>query len=65
MPNLQEMSNAELKQYMAEHRNDDEAFSSALEVLMSRREPNAPRYSADMSLEEMEKVIKEKLDQAS
>ena len=65
MLDLQKMSNAELKQYMAEHRNDDEAFSSALAVLMSRRQPSAPRYSADMSFEEMEKVIKEKLDEAS
>lgn len=65
MINLKEMSNAELKQYLAENRNNDDAFSAALEVLISRREPNAPRYSANMSLEEMEQVIKQKLDRDS
>jgi hypothetical protein len=38
-PNLSAMTNAELKQYISEHRNDQEAFQAALEVLMSRRNP--------------------------
>lgn len=43
---LNDMTNAELKQYISENRNDDEAFSAALGVLLSRRDPNAPVYSA-------------------
>jgi hypothetical protein len=45
------MTNAELKQYISVHRNDDQAFRAALEVLMSRRDPNAPYqpYPFDLS----------------
>lgn len=35
------MTNTELKQYISEHRNDESAFRAALEVLISRRDPNA------------------------
>jgi hypothetical protein len=38
---LHEMTNAELKQYISAHRNDEEAFRAALEVLLGRRDPNA------------------------
>ena len=65
LSDLKKMNNTQLKQYLAQHRNDDEAFSQALAILMSRRDPNATRYSGDMTLEEMEKVIKDKLDRAS
>jgi len=41
-PELSEMTNAELKQYISKNRNDEKAFRTALEVLMSRRDPNAP-----------------------
>jgi hypothetical protein len=39
---LHQMTNAELKQYISAHRNEDQAFRAALQVLMSRRDPNAP-----------------------
>ncbi len=61
LSDLEKMNNTQLKQYLAQHRNDDAAFSQALAILMSRRDPNATRYSGDMTLEEMEKVIKDKL----
>lgn len=53
---LHQMTNAELKQYISAHRNDDQAFRAALEVLMSRRDPNAPYqpYPFDLSDPEAE-----------
>lgn len=39
--NLHQLTNTELKRYISEHRNDEKAFRAALEVLMSRRDPNA------------------------
>lgn len=64
LSNLEQMNNTQLKQYLAQHRNEDEQFSQALAILMGRRDPNATKYSADMTLEEIEKVIKDKLDRA-
>lgn len=61
LSNLEQMDNLQLKQYLARHRNNDAAFSQALAVLMSRRDPEATRYSGDMTLEEIERVIKNKL----
>lgn len=54
--NLYEMTNTELKQYISAHRNDGEAFRSALEVLISRRDPSAPfqPYPFDLNDPEME-----------
>lgn len=60
-----QMSDAELRQYMSEHRNDEEAFSQALEVLMERK-----KYSfkypppQQMSKEEIEAIFKSKLNQS-
>jgi hypothetical protein len=42
MQDLYQMTNAELKQYISAHRNDKDSFRAALEVLLSRRDPNAP-----------------------
>jgi hypothetical protein len=39
--NLHQMTNYALKQYLSQHRNDEKAFRAALEVLISRRDPNA------------------------
>ena len=58
---LEKMNNIQLKQYLAVNRNDDAKFSQALEILMKRRNPNAIRYSSNMTLEEIGKVIKDKL----
>ncbi len=50
------MTNAELKQYISAHRNEEQAFRAALEVLMSRRDPNMPYqpYPFDLSDPEAE-----------
>ncbi|MBW4621142.1 MAG: hypothetical protein KME17_17510 [Cyanosarcina radialis HA8281-LM2] len=55
-PDLHQMTNAELKEYISAHRNDDRAFRAALEVIMSRRDPNAPYqpYPFDLSDPESE-----------
>ncbi|MBA3920796.1 MAG: hypothetical protein H0X31_03415 [Nostocaceae cyanobacterium] len=64
MANLKKMSVAELKEYLKVHRNDDEAFSQALEELISRNQ-GAIRYSANLPLSDMERIIREKLQSAS
>jgi hypothetical protein len=65
---LHQMTNAELKQYISVHRNEDQAFRAALEVLMSRRDPNAPYqpYPFDLSDPEVEvqAIFAKKLSQA-
>lgn len=64
--NLDQMTTPELKQYLSEHRNDEEAFRVALQVLMSRRDPNAPRQAYPFDLEdpkrEVEAILREKLN---
>ncbi|AFZ32972.1 hypothetical protein Glo7428_4533 [Gloeocapsa sp. PCC 7428] len=65
-PNLSLMTNTELKQYLSQHRNDQEAFRAALEVLMSRRNPtNRQPYPFDLANpeSEVEALLKEKLHQ--
>jgi hypothetical protein len=64
-PNLSQMTNAELKQYLSEHRNDPEAFQAALEVLMSRRNPaNRQPYPFNLANpeREVEAIFREKLN---
>jgi hypothetical protein len=66
MPDLSEMTNTELKQYISEHRNDVEAFQAAMEVLMSRRNPaNRHPYPFDMVNPEVEveALLRERLNQ--
>lgn len=62
MPNLKEMSIVQLKQYLSSHRDDDEAFSEALGELINRNRDTV-RYPADLPLPEMERIIREKLNQ--
>ncbi len=62
---LSEMTNSELRQYLSKHRNDEEVFSQALEVLLSRKKdgfkyPNP--YS--MPYEEVEAIFKSKLNES-
>ncbi|WP_207714040.1 hypothetical protein [Scytonema sp. UIC 10036] len=61
------MTNAELKQYISQHRNNEEAFRAALEVLMSRRDPNAPYQPYPFELtdpkSEVEALLIEKIKQ--
>ncbi len=66
MPNLSQMTFAELKRYLSEHRNDQEAFRAALEVLMSRRNPanlQPSPFELDNPESEVEAILKEKLKQ--
>lgn len=66
--NLHQMTNTQLKRYLSEHRNDDQAFRAALEVLISRRHPNAPYQPYPFDLAdpqgEVEALLMEKLNQA-
>jgi hypothetical protein len=59
---LLEMTNQELRQYLSENRNNEEAFSQALELLISRKEEGFkyPPPSA-MNLEEIEAILRAKL----
>jgi hypothetical protein len=65
---LHQMTNSELKQYISVHRNDREAFRAALEVLISRRDPNAPYQPYPFNLDdpegEVKAIFEEKLKQA-
>jgi hypothetical protein len=57
---LHQMSSLQLKQYLAEHRNDDEQFADALEELIKRdHEPII--YSKDLPLEEQETILINKI----
>jgi hypothetical protein len=59
------MTNAELKRYLSEHRNDQEAFQAALEVLMSRRNlANRQPYPFSLANpeREVEAIFREKLN---
>jgi hypothetical protein len=66
--NLHEMTTSELKQYISEHRNNEEAFREALQVLLSRQDPNTPRYPYPFDLAdpegEVETLLKEHLNRS-
>ncbi|HEY9694426.1 MAG TPA: hypothetical protein V6D15_19665 [Oculatellaceae cyanobacterium] len=68
MQNLDQMTTAELKQYLSEHRNDEEAFRIGLQTLMNRRDPNTPRQPYPFDLDdpeaEVEAILREKLNQS-
>ena len=62
---LSQLTNSELKHYISEHRNDEQAFRAALEILMSRRDPaNRQPYPFDLANPErdVEAILREKLD---
>lgn len=56
-PDYQSMSRAELKQYVLDHRNDDEA----LDELMKRRNPNTLTYPANLTTEEVRSIVEKKV----
>jgi hypothetical protein len=62
------MTNAELKQYISAHRNDEEAFRAALEELISRRDPNAAYQPYPFDLAdpegEVKAILRKKIKQA-
>ena len=55
---LHQMTNAELKQYISAHRNEEQAFRAALEVVMSRRDPNAPYQPYPFDLNDPEGEVR-------
>ena len=61
---ISEMTDSELRQYLSEHRNDEEAFSQALEVLLSRKKDGFKYpYPYSIPYEEVEAIFKSKLNQ--
>lgn len=58
-PNLKEMSFSELRAYIVANRNDDEAIH---ELFVNRRNANAKQYSADLTKEEIEEILKRKIN---
>jgi hypothetical protein len=67
MQHLSTMTNSELKRYLSENRNDEEAFRAGLEVLMSRRDPATQQpYPFDLENPEtqVEDLLREKLGQS-
>ncbi|MDZ8109956.1 MAG: hypothetical protein RM338_30780 [Nostoc sp. DedQUE12a] len=66
MQNLNQMTNTELKQYISEHRNDEEAFRAALQVLMSRCNSATQQpypFDLDNPESEIKALLLEKLNQ--
>lgn len=55
-PNFQAMSKSELKQYVRQHRNDDEAFYTLMDKV--KAEPNPVWYSVD-DLDRLDEIIPE------
>lgn len=61
---LSQMSNTEVRQYLSENSHNEEAFSQALEVLMSRKKDNF-KYppTSEMDAAEIEAIFKAKFSQ--
>ena len=63
--NFEQMTNAELKQYLSAHRNDEEAFRAALQVLIGRCDPNTRQpypFKLANPESEVEALLREKLN---
>ncbi len=60
---LLKMTDKELRQYLSAHRKDENAFSQALEVLMSRKK-DAVKYPpiSETNYQELENILKSKLN---
>lgn len=61
-PNFQEMSRDELKKYILSHPTDDEAIR---ELFINRRKSDAVRYPFSLSDQEMEEVLRRKINHQS
>ena len=60
-PNFDTMTHQELREYILQHREDDDA----IEALINKGNPNSPTYKfpqTDEDLREMEAILKQKLD---
>jgi len=60
MTDLKQLTVKELKQFISEHRRDDEKFSAALSELLSR-DLDGVVYPANMPMEEVQRILQEKL----
>ena len=60
MTDLKQLTIKKLKQFMPEHRRDDEKFSAALSELLSR-DPDGVVYPANMPMAEVQRILQEKL----
>jgi hypothetical protein len=60
---LKKLTNSQLKQYISEHRKQDELFSQALNELMSR-DPSPIIYPTNLSKSEIERIFSEKFHQS-
>ena len=59
---LSKMSNTQLRQYLSEHRQDEKAFSQALEILISRKKsPFEYPPVSQMNYQEVEQMLQAKL----
>jgi hypothetical protein len=66
-PNLSQITNTEMKRYLSDCRNNEEAFRAGLEVLMSRRNPaNLQPYPFDLTdpQGEVEAILRERFNQS-
>ena len=61
MNDLQKMTNSELKAYIKANRNHEEICHEAIKILINRRSEDNPKYSHDISTEEMEAIFRKKL----
>lgn len=61
-PNFQEMSRNELKKYIISHPTDDDAIR---ELFINRRKSDNVRYSFSLSDQEMEEVLRRKINHQS
>ena len=60
---LSEMTNQEIRQYLSENRHDENVFSQALEILISRKkDPFKYPPPSEMNYQEIEAMFQEKLN---
>lgn len=60
-PNFDTMTRQEIREYILQHREDDDA----IETLIRKGNPNSPTYKfpqTDRDLQEMEAILKQKLN---
>lgn len=62
MTDLTQLTIKELKQFISNNRTDDEKCSAALNELLSR-DPNGVVYPPNMPMDEMQRILQEKLNQ--
>ena len=60
---LSDMNKTELRQYLSQHRHDEQAFSQALEILLDRKK-NLFKYPppSQMNYQEIEDIFKKEIN---